>query len=235
MFKLPLLAAPFWIAGTQKCSAMETGSTTGLLSWEQFVEETSIAVEGLYGDSSPAGQDAYLHRIASNAVRLGEKPSSEMISIAGAENYRFGMAHMGSPFFVVHWTMEPNSIYPAHNHPDYSVCTLGLDGDVLIENYEVSEQAPVFNSGSSEYFDIRHTKTELIERGDIDSLSATRNNIHYLRTGARGAEGVDITTAYTSDTAFSFLRFDDDAHVGTGEVRQARWVGQNAADAAPTS
>lgn len=222
-FQLSLGAAPFWLA-QKSAAAAETSAASGL-SWKEFVEETARAVEALYTDSSPQGQDAYLYRIAANAVKLSEKPTSEMVGMAGAEFYEFGMAHLGRPFFAVHWRMAASRTYPAHNHPDYSVCTLGLGGAVTIENFEAASDAPAFDSGADDYFRLERTALDSIRPGEINTLSATRNNIHRLTSGAGGAEGVDITTAYTKSSAFSFLKF---RKASTRRDFAARWVGPNA-------
>lgn len=60
VFSLSLLSAPLWLA-QQRGAVAQTGgaannsTTSALLSWKEFIDETAQAVEALYADSSPAG------------------------------------------------------------------------------------------------------------------------------------------------------------------------------------
>ena len=47
---------------------------------------------------------------------------------------RSGMTYRGSGIAVIQWRMEPNTVYPAHNHPGYNGITVGIRGECRMRN-----------------------------------------------------------------------------------------------------
>jgi hypothetical protein len=201
----------------------------GRLSWDDFLKQSRSVAAELIKDTSGPGQDAYLERLAALAVRLKSAPATRM-GAYGTLNPKveFGPSYRGVPFVIIQWRMHPNAILPAHCHPGFSVCTLGLEGEARLRNFEVEGAAPAFNSGSDKTFLMRETHSQLITPGRLNTLSPVRDNIHYFEAGPAGARGIDITTGYSGDGSFSFVAFDPnrpkDARRRTFE---AAWKGMN--------
>ena len=182
----------------------------------------------MFKDSSAQGQDAYLNRVASFAVRLRAAPNTKLFAFGKLNpKVEFNLSHKGFPFVVVQWRMHPRAILPAHCHPQTSVCTLGLEGETRLRNFEVHGKAPAFDSGSSQAFLIRETHSQILTPRRTSTLSPTRDNIHYFEAGADGARGIDITTAYGGTGNFSFVAFDPDKpREAQQRIFEAAWTGQ---------
>src|ERR1022692_5353961 len=67
----------------------------------------------------------------------------------------FGPSFRGVPFAVIQWRMAPHAILPAHCHPQFSVCTVGIEGEARLRHFEVYGPAPAFDSGARTPFLIR--------------------------------------------------------------------------------
>lgn len=163
--------------------------------------------------------DEYLYTIAAAASQLPNVPRGELQRVDWTDPaVSFGMAFKGTSFVVVEWELAPNAILPPHNHPNGSVCTVGVEGEAFLENFEVSGAASAV--GSETPFTVRRTKREVIARGRVNTLSPTRDNIHTLRAGSRGARGIDITSMHGPSEKFGFLKLKERAG---GELFEARW------------
>lgn len=148
--------------------------------------------------------DEYLYRIGSLATRLQEIPDTKLYPYTAVDSrVRFAPSFRGSTFFIIQWRMEPGVVFPAHNHPNASVCTLGFEGEVRLRNFEIIGAAPEYSSKKT--FRVRETHNEMIARGRINTLSPSRDNIHYFQVGSAGARGIDISTMHGKDAGFSFL------------------------------
>ena len=179
------------------------------LDWDDFIRLCPADAATIARDVSEVGQDAYLNRIASWAVRLKAAPDTKLGAFDGLDpKVEFGRCFLGVPFAVIQWRMAPNAILPAHCHPHGSVCTVGMEGEARLRHFEVHGDAPAFDSGAKTPFLIRETRSQLISPRRISTLSATRDNIHYFEAGSAGARGLDITTMYAGDGSFSFVAFE---------------------------
>ncbi|MEW6210511.1 MAG: hypothetical protein AB1631_19245, partial [Acidobacteriota bacterium] len=168
---------------------------TGDMDWESFLRECLPTAEELHKDSTARGQDAYLHWLAFmiGRVRAAEIPRAKLGRFGKLEPaVHFGVEYRGKPFFIVEWWLEPGAVLPPHCHPNVSVCTLGLEGEARIRNFEVVGKAPQFES--RETFLVRETHNEIISAGRINTLSALRDNIHTFQAGRAGARGIDLST-----------------------------------------
>ena len=198
------------------------------LNWAAFLKQCAPVAEELHKDSSAAGQEAYLHWIASMIVRTraSEIPRAKVARFGKLEPaVSFGVGYRGKPFFIVEWQLEPGAYLPPHCHPNASVCTLGLEGEARIRNFEVVGQAPEFSSRKT--FLVRETHNEVIAPGRINALSSLRDNIHTFQAGGNGARGIDISTYHGPDVGFSFL----DIATTPSEIElrtfEAAWKGQS--------
>ena len=215
---LPVIAAATMTRGG--AAAQEAGkkpeavanpspTSTGPLDWNEFLKQALPLAEELHRDSSPQGQDAYLHWLALMAARL------QLTTIPAAKLGRFekldpavyfGPSFRGQPFFIIEWRMEPGAILPPHCHPNASVCTVGIAGEARIRNFEIAGQAPEFTSRQS--FRVRETHNEILTPGRTNTLSAARDNIHTFQAGRTGARGMDISTLHGPNIGFSFLELE---------------------------
>ncbi|MGH9837152.1 MAG: hypothetical protein ACREEM_00025 [Blastocatellia bacterium] len=198
---------------------------TGRLDWNEFLKQAVPMATELHSDSSPQGQEAYLHWLAQMASRL------QLTTIGATKVGRFekldpavyfGPSHRGKPFFIIEWRMEPGAILPPHCHPNVSVCTVGIEGEARIRNFEVAGQAPEFTSRQS--FRVRETHNEIITPGRINTLSAARDNIHTFQAGKMGARGMDITTYHGPDQGFSFLKMESKPADAEQRIFEAVWA-----------
>ena len=211
---LPAVAAAALFGWTSRLRSAEEDNSdpkgdATRLSWDEFLKECRSLAGDLVKDASRPGQDAYLQRLAALAVRLRAAPATKLFAFGSLNpKVEFAPSYRGTPFVIIQWHMHPGAILPAHCHPGTSVCTLGLEGEARLRNFEVEGVAPAFDSGSTETFLIRETHNQIISAGRLNTLSSVRDNIHYFEAGPDGARGIDITTTYKGDGSFSFVAFD---------------------------
>jgi hypothetical protein len=195
--------------GFAKQSAQAQPSETeanGQLNWAAFLNQCEPIARELHKDRSAAGQEAYLHWLASMIMRArpGDIPRAKVGRFGKLEPaISFGVAYRGQPFFVVEWQLQPDAFLPPHCHPNASACTLGLEGEARIRNFEIVGDAPEFSSRRT--FLVRETHDEVIGPGRVNTLSAKRDNIHTFQAGKNGARGIDISSYHGPDVGFSFM------------------------------
>jgi hypothetical protein len=205
-----------------------TRMTTGDLDWQSFLKECLPVAQELHKDSSYQGQEAYLHWLASmiERVRASEIPRAKLGRFGKLEPaVHFGVEYRGKPFFIVEWWLEPGATLPPHCHPNASVCTLGIEGEARIRNFEVVGKTPAFES--RETFLVRETHNEIIAPGRINALSALRDNIHTFQAGCAGARGIDISTYHGPDIGFSFLDIAAKPRDTNARTFEAAWKGMS--------
>ena len=205
----------------QETSAKDSGR----LTWEQFLAEGVPLAKRIY-TAAPDDYDAYLYSLASLASRLSDVPPTKLYAFGGLQPaVMFAPSFRGSPFVIIQWRMEPNAILPAHNHPNYSVCTVGVEGQARLRNFEVVGEAPEFTSQKT--FLIRETHSQLMAANRVATLSPVRDNIHRFEAGSEGARGIDITTLYGKDVGFSFIEMDRNPKDARQGIFEASWIGMN--------
>jgi hypothetical protein len=221
IFWAPLAVAAAMLRPAQAATA------SAPLEWDDFVRLCPADAAEFARDASEIGQDAYLNRIASWAVRLKAAPDTKLGAFAGLDpKVEFGPSFRGVPFFVIQWRMAPRAILPAHCHPQFSVCTLGMDGEARLRHFEVHGPAPAFDSGVKTPFLMRETRSQIVTPRRISTRSATRDNIHYFEAGDAGARGLDITTGYGGDGSFSFVAFQPEKPKDPKkQLFEAVWMG----------
>jgi hypothetical protein len=228
LIQLPACLAAGVISGrAEKIFAIEEKSMTGDMDWESFLRECLPAAELLHKDSSARGQDAYLHYLASmiGRVRAAEIPRAKLGRFGKLDPpVHFGVEYRGKPFFIVEWWLEPNAVLPPHCHPNVSVCTLGLEGEARVRNFEIVGKAPAFDARDN--FLVRETHNEIISPGRINTLSALRDNIHTFQAGRAGARGIDISAYHGPDASFSFLDIAAKPADADARTFEAAWKGK---------
>lgn len=163
------------------------------LSYEEFLKAVIPVAKRLVSDTSVAGQYHYLLTLASWAVRLAEVPVPTMRdSGQGAGGGTFIGANPGGDLFIVlHWRMEPGSVIRHHPHTYGNVMTLGLEGEVRVENLEMVGVRDFAAKGT---FKVRKTQSQVLTPGQVNLVNLERGYIHGFQTSARGGRGLDITT-----------------------------------------
>jgi len=191
------------------------------LGWDDFLKEAVPVAQKLAAD--PAFSiDEYLYRIGSLATRLNEIPDTQLFPYTAIDKrVFFGPSFRGSPFFIIQWRMEPGAVLPAHNHPNASVCTLGYEGEVRLRNFEVVGEAPEYDLKKT--FHVRETHNEMMSSGRINTLSSSRDNIHFFQVGKEGARGIDISTLHGKMAQFSFLDIAEKPLDAEKRIFEATW------------
>lgn len=163
------------------------------LSYEDFLKDVIPIAKKLVSDTSAAGQHRYLLTLASYAVRLADVPVPAMRdSGQGAGGGTFiGAIPGGDPFIILHWRMEPGSVIRHHPHTYGNVMTLGLEGEVKVENLEMVGIRDFAAKGT---FKVRKTLSQVLGAGQVNLVNLERGYIHGFQAGARGGRGLDITT-----------------------------------------
>ena len=202
-----------------------SGQDRGRLTWEQFLAQ-GVPLAKRMLTAAPDDYDAYLYSLASLANRLSEVPPTKLYAFGGLQPaVSFAPSYRGTPFVIIQWRMEPNAILPAHNHPNYSVCTVGIEGQARLRNFEVVGEAPAFTSQKT--FLIRETHSQLMSANRVATLSPVRDNIHRFEAGSEGARGIDITTLYGKDVGFSFIEMDRNPRDARQGIFEASWIGMS--------
>ncbi|MBX7219169.1 MAG: hypothetical protein K1Y36_04420 [Blastocatellia bacterium] len=223
---LPLAAAVAFGLPAEAATAPPVPATAEL-NWEEFLKQCLPVAKELHQDTSGRGQDAYLYWIAALVTRLNLKtlPTAKLGAFPGlTPPVEFGIGYKGVPFFMVEWKLAPGAILPPHCHPNASVCTVCLEGETRIRNFEVTGNAPEFSS--TQEFQVRETHHEILTPGRINTLSALRDNIHTFTAGKSGARGVDISTYHGPDVGFSFLDIQSKPLEAEARIFAARWKKQ---------
>ena len=191
------------------------------LAWDDFLKQSVPVAQQLV--ANPAfSVDEYLYRIASLATRLKDLPDTKLAPFPGLDPRLLGgPSFRGTPFFIIQWRFEPGAILPPHNHPNASVCTFGYEGEVRLRNFEIVGEAPEY--ASKKTFRVRETHNEMIAPGRINTLSPSRDNIHYFQVGKEGGRGIDITTLHGKNAGFSFLDIGEKAADPDKRIFEAAW------------
>lgn len=195
---LAVTAQALAAAGLVPRTAYARLGATDLISFEEFLGEVLPEARRLVADTSPAGQDAYLSALARHAVRLGGAPQpSWSDSGQSLTPGTFIGANLGAdggrtdPFVVLHWRMDPGTRIEAHAHTHGNVCTLGLEGEVRVTNFEMQG---VRDFDRTAGFVARRTVKQTLVRGSVNLVSLDRNYVHGTVAGPQGGRGLDITT-----------------------------------------
>lgn len=221
---LPLMAASALIL-PKTTFAVNGHAAGGVMTWDDFTKECLPNAAELHKDPSAEGQDAYLYWIASKAVRLDlhTLPDAKLGALEGLKpTVEFGVGFRGIPFFVVEWRMAPKAFLPPHCHPNASVCTIGIEGEARVRNFEIAGKAPGFESNRG--FRVRETRVGLVSNGRVITLSAKRDNIHTFQAGGQGARGIDISTYHGENIGFSYLNIAKKAADEENGLFEAHWT-----------
>lgn len=191
------------------------------------------------GDQLPltarGDQEAYTLRLAALGVRVREFPVPKMGPV-GRSGVQIGpLARTEPPTDRVHgvalvsYRLAPNALLQPHNHPNYSVATIGVEGEARVTHYEPGPDAPPFPTAGS--FAVRKTAERVLRPGEATTLSPARDNIHTFRAGPNGARFVDLFSVHGTDVGFSYLDIGPAPTAPGGDSFRARWVGERPTNA----
>ncbi|MBL8803781.1 MAG: hypothetical protein JNN27_17395 [Planctomycetes bacterium] len=187
---LTVAASAFAAAGLPGLArAGRLDESADAFEYEDFLAEAVPAAKALVADNSRGGQDRYLFALAAIAVRLGDVPQPKMRS--NSPGTYIGANEGGDPFVVLHWRLDPGARIGIHPHIYGNVVTLGLEGEVLVDNYEVEGERDWL---TKQPFVVRRTVSQWLTRGGVNLVNLERNYCHGFTAGPNGARGLDITT-----------------------------------------
>jgi hypothetical protein len=192
----------------------------GALEHKEFVAQATDSLSQLLPAVTPAEQDAYVYAAAAQLRRMVGGPQ-----VVFDDKYRIDIKPTDTTriFSITLLRAKPGAVQPPHNHPFYSVATMGLQGEVLVRNFEPAGDLPPY--ASRETFRLRQTRAQQLRRGDIGTLAPSRDNFHTFEAGPYGAVWIDVSTAHAKEGAgdFSYLRLTPNDAAGVGDVFEGRW------------
>lgn len=165
-----------------------------------------------------ARQDAYVLAAASRALTAAPPSLPKMYPMTPFDGVEIGPGGKPTIVAATFYRLAPGAVLPAHDHPSYSVATIGLTGEVAVRQFEVEGDMP---PGSAR-FAVRETVRTLLRPGSVATLSPSRDNIHTFRAGPQGATFVDLSTPHGEQNDFTYLQIDDAPRGGSDRFGAAR-------------
>lgn len=196
-------------------------SRTERWTLEEFLAAALPVARELVRDTSAAGQDVYLLTLASFAVRLGDVAAPEMKdSGQGAGTFQ-GFHPSGPPVAVLHWRMAPGSSIRFHPHTYGNVCTLGLEGEARVRNFEMAGARDFEARGTIR---LRRTNDQILGPGRTNLVSLEHGYVHGFTAGPLGARGLDLTTKIREKGPFPWLEVGETPVDAARGIFEGRWV-----------
>lgn len=190
-------------------------------SFSEFMALDEVGLGQWIGAQTPAQQAAYVRAIAAYGSRVADYPLPKLFPMGpGAPGMEIAPIGRNKLFAVIAYAAAPGAKLPPHNHPNYSVATIGLEGEVVVGQFEPDGPTPEF--ASTERFQVRKTAERVLRRGDAVTLAPASDNIHTFTAEAKGARWIDITTPHEPDIGFSYLSLTD-TRGQVGDRLEARW------------
>ncbi len=132
---------------------------------------------------------------------------------------RTGVHHSARGITLIEWSLEPNAVYDAHNHPNYAGLSIGIAGQCQMRNF-----SPVGTPSDGDAFTVVQTQDNQLRPGAVTStMTPARDNIHKLHAGPAGIRGLDVAILMGEHVGFSFVDIDESSG-GPGNRFRARWV-----------
>ncbi len=219
-------------------STLLLASTGPAQSLEPDLDALMVTLEKLADElpfTTRDQQDAYILKVAAQAILVQQWPIPKMGTM-GRTGVEIGPLRRTEPptdmvhgIALVHYRLAPNAVMQAHNHPNYSVATVGIEGEALVTHYESDPSAPPF--ASTDPFTIRRTAERLLRPQEATTLSPSRDNIHTFRAGPKGARFVDLFSIHGNDVGFSYLDVEQQPTAAGGDSFRARWIGKRPSNA----
>jgi hypothetical protein len=194
------------------------------LTLPEFRQAFVPIARDLLRDVSRMGEDRYLHTLASFAVRLADVPVPEMRrTTKGDGPHNFIGANEGGdddPFVVLHWRLESGAKIGLHPHTYGNVVTLGLDGEAVVQNYEMVGDADFERVAP---FPVRKVHEQILRPGEINFVPLSHGYVHGFVAGPSGARGLDITTRIREKTRNASLEVSPKAIDAARGLYEGTW------------
>lgn len=194
-------------------------------SYEQFLKDVVPIAKTLVANTTLAGQSKYLLTLASFAVQIDKMQEPKFRANggkSGSQTYISGHPSPDAPFVVLHWKMEPNSVIRTHAHTYGNVVTLGLEGEIKIQNYEMVGEKN-FEAGKT--FKIKKTVEQILTAGKTNLVNLDENYCHGFQGGALGGQGLDITTRIKPiETTTAYLDLSKKPVDEVNGLYEGRWI-----------
>jgi hypothetical protein len=194
------------------------------LTLEEFLEEVLPVARELKSALGARPQrsleDRYLHALAAHACRLGDVAPPELRPSSQGKGVSIGASWAGDPFVVLHWRMAPEATIRLHAHTYGNVCTVGLEGEAHVRNFEtvdpldVTEEGPVM---------VRRTTEQHLDVHGINLVPLSHGFCHGFSAGPAGARGLDITTRLAERKPTPYLVLDDEPVDVDAGLYRGRW------------
>ena len=94
-------------------------------------------------------------------------------------------------------------------------------GEVRIRNYDFQGKPPAVDS--TDTFQIRETRNDLILPGRFSTLGQKRENIHDLAAGKNGARVMDVFTFFSGRATSRYLDLQDKPRDLDARIYDATW------------
>ncbi|MDH3592276.1 MAG: hypothetical protein OER88_10380 [Planctomycetota bacterium] len=208
-----LLAAPGFARETKKKKA-----AFGPITFDEIVAQLRPLSKQLIVEDGP-NEDAYLHTIAALLARLDPIPAEK----PWRNKPPFAMRSLAvyKPLVVYEIAMAPRAKIEIHDHRDYNGVLFGLKGEAGIRNFDIVGRKGI--PSMKEKFDIRQSQQLQLTPGRVSTLSRTRDNIHEVVAGRKGARLLDVFTYFTKDAGSHYLDIDRKPHGKDKRLYRAKW------------
>jgi hypothetical protein len=194
------------------------------LGYDEFLAAAVPLARELKAAATRFGEDRYLFALAALAVRLRavDVPELRRVNREEEPGYWLGAneAPEDCPFTVLHWKLAPGAIVRPHPHTYGNVVTLGLEGEVRIQNHETVEAPDYAATGT---FQLRRVHEQILRPHDVNLVPLHHGFIHGFVAGPEGARGLDITTRVRPKQPNVSVEIGDAVDLARG-IFEGRWV-----------
>jgi hypothetical protein len=188
-------------------------------TYASFLRSAAEALGALLPATTPSQQDEYIYTAAAKVCRATGIPFPEGMKNTGLDIRPIDRTRV---FSVVAYRAAAGVIQPPHNHPGYSVATMGYEGAVRVSYFEHEGTPPAYSVRDP--FRIRKTAERWLRPRDIATLTPSRDNIHTFEAGPDGARWIDINTELAPGSGdFSYMHLSPAVSNRVGDLYQARW------------
>ena len=180
--------------------------------------------------SEDPNEDAHLMRLCADLADVdpGAFPPRQRVTY-DKDGMTSGPVHVGMPFIVIQFDLDPGAVIPAHNHVGWGFVSMGVRGESTVRHFEVAGEAPEPGADLETRFPVREVTSALLLPGRTSSLTRARANIHQFRAGEQGATfldfGVRMGDPGKGPRSGSSLEVDPEPLDPRKRLYEARWLG----------
>ena len=189
------------------------------LSFEDFLKQLLPQARRLI-DSKGEDEQSYLMTVAAAMSRL-QDPNAPMRDAMREFSKNHRKQGERFPIGAMAMKLAAGGGFSHHDHLNYNGIIMGLEGEVRIRNYDFQGDPPA--SDSTDTFQIRETRDDLILPGRFSSLGQKRENIHDLVAGKDGARVLDVFTFYARNATSRYLNVEDKPRDAEARIYDATW------------